>query len=286
MMVPALAALALFNYLPIYGIQLAFKDFDPSLGINGSEWVGFRHFEQFLISPGIQQIFWNTLIISILKILFGFPAPIILAILINELRHTVFKRTIQTISYLPHFISWIVAATLIQGILSPSTGIIGWLYNDFFHVTPPNLMASKEAFYPIIILTDIWKEVGWGTVIYLATMSAINSELYEAAEIDGCNRFQQMLNVTLPGLMSVMVLLFILRVGGIMNAGFDQLFNMVNPLTMEVGDIIDTYIYRVGLQQFEISFTTAVGLTKNLIGFALLILTNQISKRFSEHALW
>ena len=286
LLMPAVAVLVLFSYVPIYGVQLAFKDFDPGLGINDSPWVGFRYFEQFLTSPGIQQVFWNTLIISFLKIIFGFPAPIILAILINEVTHSGFKRTVQTISYLPHFISWIVAATLIQGLLSPSTGVVGWLYNEVLHAQPPMILADKNLFYPMIVITNIWKEVGWGTVIYLATMSAINSELYEAAAIDGCNRLQRIWNVTIPGLMSVMVLLLILSFGGIMNAGFDQVFNMVNPLTIEVGDIIDTYIYRVGLQQFDISFSTTVGLTKNLIGMMLLITVNQISKRFSEHSLW
>ena len=286
LLLPGVLFLLVFSYAPIYGVQLAFKDFDPQLGINDSPWVGLRHIEMFLNAPGIQQVFWNTILISFLKIVFGFPAPILLAILINEVQHSGVKRTIQTISYLPHFISWIVAATLIQGLLSPSSGVVGWIYNDLLKMQAPMILLDPSSFYPMIILSDIWKEVGWGTVIYLATMTAINGELFEAAFIDGCNRFQRIWHITVPALMPTMVLLLILRFGGIMNAGFDQLFNMVNPMTREQGDIIDTYIYRVGLQNFEISFSTAVGLTKNLIGFVLLIVTNQVSKRFSEHSLW
>ena len=286
LMVPGLLSLIIFHYLPIYGVQLAFKDFDPSLGITDSTWVGLRHFETFFNSPGILQVLWNTLTISFAKIIFAFPAPIILAILINEVRHTGTKRVIQTISYLPHFVSWIVAATLIQGVLSPSSGVVGWFFHEILNANPPTLLADKNFFVPMIVLTDIWKEVGWGTVIYLATMSSINSELYEAASIDGCGRWQKVWHITIAGLMPVIVLMLILRFGGILNAGFDQVYNLINPMTIEVGDIIDTYIYRIGLQNFEISFTTAVGLFKNIIGFALLVVVNQVSKRFSENTLW
>ena len=283
-LVPAVL-LFIFRYIPIYGIVIAFQDFRIGRGIMGSPFNNFAHFKNFFEGPFFFRLMRNTLVISFLKLGFGFPAPMILALLINELRNMGFKRTIQSISYLPHFMSWVVLAGILIEVISPQRGILGYTYS-LFGATAPNLLAEPRLFRGLLVVTEIWKEVGWGTVIYLAAMSGINPELYESAQIDGANRLQSALHVTIPSLAPVITILFILRLGDILDAGFDQIFVLYNPLVYEVADIIDTYVYRVGLQQRQLDFSAAVGLFKNVVGVILLLTANVVIKRFSEHGIW
>ena len=217
----------------------------------------------------------------------GFPAPILLALLINELRNATFKRITQSISYLPHFFSWVVLASIMIEILSPQRGIVGYLYT-LFGADPPNMLTRTTYFRPILVISDIFKEVGWGTVVYLAAISTIDPGLYESASIDGASRLKQARYITLPSLLPIISILLLLRVGYIMHAGFDQIFNLYNPIVYEVADIIDTYVYRVGIIERRFDFSTAVGLFKNAIGVVLLIVANVIIKRFGEgeYAVW
>ena len=283
-LVPAVL-LFIFRYIPIYGVVIAFQDFRIGRGIMGSPFNNFAHFKNFFEGPFFFRLMRNTLVISFLKLGFGFPAPIILALLINELRNMSFKRAIQSISYLPHFMSWVVLAGILIEVISPQRGILGYLYS-LFGATAPNLLAEPRLFRGLLVATEIWKEVGWGTVIYLAAMSGINPELYESAQIDGTNRLQSALHVTIPSLAQVITILFILRLGDILDAGFDQIFVLYNPLVYEVADIIDTYVYRVGLQQRQLDFSAAVGLFKNVVGVILLLTANVVIKRFSDHGIW
>ncbi|MBT3272142.1 MAG: sugar ABC transporter permease [Spirochaetales bacterium] len=283
-LVPA-ALLFIFHYIPIYGITIAFKDYRILYGIMGSKWNGFAHFTRLITDPYFGRIFWNTIVISFYRIAFGFPAPVILALLINEISNMPFKRIIQSISYLPHFMSWVVLAGIIIEVLSPQRGIIGTIYKAF-GAEPPNLLTSIKFFRPMLILTGIWQAAGWGTIIYLAAISSIDPGQYESAAIDGASRFQRARYITIPALYPVMTILFLLRLGHVLNAGFDQIFNLYNPIVYEVSDIIDTFVYRVGLLDRQFDFSTAVGLFKNAIGVALILGTNAVVKRFSEYGIW
>lgn len=280
-----LALLFIFHYIPMYGVLIAFKEYRIASGILGSPWNNFQHFKDFFVTPYFGRIFSNTLIISFLRLAFGFPAPIILALLLNEVGSMSYKRVVQSISYLPHFMSWVVLASILIEVLSPQRGIVGVIFTALGK-RPPNLLLNKAFFRPMLVLTGIWQGVGWGTIIYLAAISSIDPEMYEAAEIDGASRLQRALAITIPSLIPVITILFILSIGGIMSAGFDQIFNLYSPAVYEVADIIDTYVYRVGLQERRFDFATAVGLFKNVIGVALLLGTNAVTKRFSEYGIW
>ena len=284
LMLPGIAYFVVFRYVPIYGASLAFKDFDVYKGILFSPWVGLTHFRRLFEQHDFARVFWNTVEISALRIIFGFPMPIILALLLNEIFNTKFKRTVQTISYLPHFLSWVVVAGLITELLS-RRGMYGFIVR-LLDLEPTVLLTSRTWFIPILIITDIWKEIGYSTIIYLATMSSINPELYEAAVVDGASRWRRAISITLPGILPVVAILLILRMANILDAGFDQIFNLYNPLVYEIADIIDTYIYRVGLQGFEFEFGTAVGLTKNVIALVLVLAVDRIVRRFTSYGLW
>ena len=284
-LLPGVALLFVFNYLPIYGIIAAFKDYRFTLGFLGSEWNDFHHFKILFGHPFFWRIFRNTVIISVLRIAFGFPAPIILALLINELANQKFKRVVQSVSYLPYFFSWVVLAGILVEILSPQRGIVGYLFG-LVDQPAPLLLTDPGLFRPMLVATGIWQEVGWGSVIYLAAMAAIDPELYETGRIDGANRLQQAVHITLPSLLPVVTILFILKLGTVLNAGFDQIFNLYSPLVYEVADIIDTYVYRQGIIERQYGFTTAVGLFKNVIGVALIVGSNSVIKRYSEYGLW
>lgn len=286
MLLPVLLWYAIFHYAPLYGIQLAFKDFRVMEGIWGSPWVGMKHFLfMFTASPDFPIIMKNTIIISLLHIIFGFPAPIILALIFNEIRSLVFKRVAQTISYLPHFLSWVIMGGLVIMILSPSTGIVNYII-QWFGFDPIFFLADKDWFRPTLVISAIWKEIGWGSIIYLAALASIDTGLYEAAKIDGAGRWKQTLHITLPSIMNVIAILFILRMGGILNGGFDQILNLYNPAVYEVSDIIDTYVYRIGVSKLNYSFATAVGLFKNLIALALVLLTNYLIKKSGQEGLY
>jgi putative aldouronate transport system permease protein len=283
-LVPA-AVLFIFHYIPIYGILIAFKDYRILYGILGSKWNNFEHFARLFTDPYFGRIFRNTLLISLYRIVFGFPAPIVLALLINEMGNLAFKRIIQSISYLPHFMSWVVLAGIMIEIFSPQRGIIGAVFNAFGKEAP-NILTNVKAFRPMLIITGIWQSVGWGTIIFLAAITSIDPGLYESAAIDGANRAQRAAYITIPSLYPVMTILFILRLGQVLNAGFDQIFNLYNPIVYEVADIIDTYVYRVGLIDRQFDFSTAVGLFKNVIGVTLIFGSNAIIKRFSDYGIW
>lgn len=285
MLLPAMVYYALFHYGPLYGVQLAFKDFKPLEGVWGSPWVGFKHFEyMFTASSDFGTILRNTLTISLLQILFGFPAPIILALLFNELRSLVFKRVTQTISYLPHFLSWVVMGGLVITLLSPNTGVVNYVV-QLLGYDPIHFLGDKIWFVVTLVVSAIWKEVGWGTIIFLAALTSIDQEQYEAARIDGAGRWKQTLHITLPGLLPVIAILFILRIGSVMDAGFDQIFNLYNPRVYSVADIIDTYVYRVGLTGGQYGFSTAVGLFKNVVALVLVLGTNYAIKKAGQEGL-
>jgi putative aldouronate transport system permease protein len=280
-----MATLFIFHYIPIYGIVMAFKSFKYNLGIMGSPWNNFDHFRRFFASPYIYRVLRNTVAISFLRILFGFPAPILFALLLNEVRKQSFKKIVQSISYLPHFMSWVVLAGIIVEIISPQRGVVGYIYS-LLGREAPNILLNRQFFRPMLITTGIWQGVGWGSIIYLAALSSIDPSLYESATVDGANRFQMALRITIPSLIPVMTILIILRMGRILNAGFDQIFNLYNPAVYEVADIIDTYVYRVGILNRKYGFAAAAGLFKNVVGFALIFGTNWIIRKFSDYGLW
>lgn len=285
MLLPAVAFYVIFKYMPIYGVMIAFKDYRFNLGILGSPWVGLENFKELFSVPSFREVLSNTIIISTYKLLMGFPAPIIFAILLNEIRLPRYKKVVQTISYLPHFLSWVILGGIFYQFLSPSDGPVNILLKQL-GVKPIFFLADVRWFRPILILTSIWKDFGWSSIIYLAALSGIDTELYEAAHIDGANRFQRILHVTIPGLASVITIMLIFAVGKLINDDFDQIFNLYNPAVYKVGDVLSTYTYRVGLVQMRYSFATAVGFFKNLISFILVLSANTITKRINEYGLW
>lgn len=274
----------IFHYMPLYGILLAFKDFWTSKGIMGSPWVGFDNFRHIFESAKFWQVFVNTFSINLLRLIFCFPAPIILAIFLNEVRNDYFKRVIQTIIYLPHFISWVVIASILITILG-TEGVVNQLIM-MFGGESINFLTTNSLFRPIVILSSIWKDVGWGTIIYFAALSNISPDLYEAAEVDGAGRFRKIFNITLPSLFPTIATMLILNVGSIMTGGFDQIFNLYNPAVYESGDIIDTYIYRIGLTQGEFSNATAIGLFLNIINCSMLLTVNKIITKIRGYGIY
>jgi putative aldouronate transport system permease protein len=284
-LLPAILWFLVFAYYPMYGILIAFKDFKYNLGILGSSWAGFKYFEQFLNDSSFYDVLRNTLSISALKLIFGFPAPLILALMLNAVMHKRIKRVFQTISYLPHFVSWVVVVTLLQKILSPNVGLI----NDIRYqmgLDPIFFMGKPELFYPLVIISDVWKGVGWGSIIYLAALTNIDPHLYEAAEIDGAGRWSKLFKITLPCLTPTIAILLIFSLSGILNAGFDQIWLMQTPATLGVSEILDTYVLKTGLQQGQLAYSTAIGLFKSAISLLLIVAVNHISRRVSDVSLW
>ncbi|GBG11247.1 sugar ABC transporter permease [Paenibacillus sp. MY03] len=284
MLSPVLAYFIIFQYFPMYGAIIAFKDFNPRLGIGGSAWAGLEHFKDFFGGMYFWRVFKNTLMISFYDLVFGFPAPLILALLLNEVKNALFKRSVQTITYLPHFISLVIIAGMIKDFTS-SDGVI----NDiiaFFGGERVTMLLEPSYFRTIFVSSNIWQHVGWGTIIYLAALSAIDQEQYEACKIDGGGRWKQMLHVTLPGLLPVFVILLILDIGRIMSVGFEKVILLYNPTTYVTADVISSYVYRIGLQDFQFSFSSAVGLFNSVINFALVIGSNWISRKLNNTGLW
>lgn len=286
LLLPAVLLLFVFHYIPIYGIVIAFQDFSPFKGILHSDWIGFQNFIYFLKDENFWRVFRNTLAINVMQIAFGFPVPIIFAILLNEIWSNKFKKVIQTVSYLPHFISWVVAASIITSVLSPSTGLINQVLYNVFGMEPVYFLAKQQYFRPIVVLTSIWKELGMQSVYYIATLASIDQELYEAARMDGAGRFKQILHITLPGLSSMIIVLLVLRVGQLVQIGFEQIFLLYNPLVYDVGDVISTYTYRLGIEQTRYSLTTAIGLTQSVVNFILVFSANKLSKKVAGWSLW
>lgn len=284
MLVPVILYYAVFRYAPMYGAIIAFKDFSPGKGIIGSPWVGLTHFKDFITGYYFSRTVINTVLISLYGLVFSFPAPIILALMLNEIKNNSFKRTIQTITYMPHFVSLVV----ICGIIMEFTATDG-VINDFlviFGSERTSLMQRPELFRTIYIASGIWQQVGWGTIIYLAAISGIDTELYEACTIDGGGRLRQLLHITLPGISSTIVILLILRMGSIMNVGFEKIILLYSPATYQTADVISSFVYRKGLQEFSFSYSAAVGLFNSAIDFFLVISANWISKKVNETSLW
>ena len=285
LMLPGLLYFIIFKYLPMYGAQIAFKNYMPSLGIWGSPWVGFDHFQRFFSSPNFGNIMWNTVSLSLFNILFGFPAPIILALIINEIKWKPFKKAVQTITYAPHFISTVVLVGLLQMILSPSSGIINNIL-QVFNIQPIYFMAEEGWFKPIYILSGIWKSAGWGSIIYLAAISGIDTEMYESAKIDGASRWKQLIYITLPNIIPTAMIMLILDIGKVMSIGFEKVFLMQNSMNIGVSEIISTYVYNVGILDVQFSYSTAIGLFNSIINLIMLILANWVSKKVTQVGLW
>ena len=287
MFIPVVLYFFVFKYIPMGGIVIAFKNYKISQGIFGSEWCGFDNFTKAFELATFRRSVWNTLAISGLKLLFGFPAPIILALMLNEVNHLRFKKTVQTISYLPHFLSWVVLAGMFQQLLSPNNGAVNAVLRDVFGVKESiYFLGDNQYFRGTLIVTDIWKNVGWSSILYLATIAGIDPTLYEAATVDGATRWQSTRYITLPSLLSTIVIMLILSVGSIMDAGFDQVFNLYNSAVYKTGDIIDTYVYRYGIGEMKYALATAVGLFKNVIAFVLVVGTNVVARKISGEGIW
>jgi len=284
--IPMIIYVAIFAYYPMYGVIVSFMEYIPGAPILGSKWVGLRYFIEFFNSPDFGLILRNTLAISGLNIIFGFPAPIILALLLNELRNKHFKKIVQTVSYLPNFISWVVAASLIFSLLG-SEGIINQLILDLGLAEESiGFLSTGSYFWWIITIANIWKSVGWSAIIYLSAIAGIDEELYQAGAVDGLGRFGMVWHITLPGISTTILLLWILRIGGILNAGFDQQLLIGNAMTREYWEVIDTYAYRYGIQLGRYSYATAVGLFKSIISIALIFITNTASKKLTDASIF
>lgn len=286
MMLPGIAYFLVFKYGPMYGLLIAFKDFQFTKGILGSPSVGFKHFLTMFHSSSFFNILRNTVLIQVYKLAFTFFAPVILSLMLNEVRHTRFKKVLQTIVYLPHFLSWVIVGGIFLTLLGPRGDLNAAL--ALLGLPTPNWMMEPRYFRSIVVLSSLWKEAGWGTIIYLAAMSAIDPSLYEAATVDGTRKLQSIRYITLPSLVPVMIMLFILQIGHLLEAGFEQIFVLYNPMVYEVGDVFSTYIYRIGLQGMQFSYTTAIGIFESLIGFLLVLGSNRLTNRLSngEFGLW
>lgn len=287
MVIPVVLFYLVFCYKPLYGIVIAFKDFSPAAGIWGSDWAqrhGFQHFIDFFQSYYFGRILKNTLVISIASILFGFPAPIILALLLNEIKNEKFKRVTQTISYMPHFISIVVVCSMIH-LFTSDKGVITYLLSL---VGGPDysLLTKPQNFVPIYVLSGIWQEIGWGAIIYLAALAGIDQELYEAARIDGAGRWKQTLYVTLPGISGTIIIMLLLRLGSVMNVGFEKVMLLYNEGIYETADVISTFVYRKGLQDFQWSYSAAVGIFNSVVNFGVVMIFNKISRKYGEVSLW
>ncbi|MCP3774050.1 ABC transporter permease subunit [Paenibacillus sp. MZ04-78.2] len=285
LLLPGMLFIIVFKYIPMYGLVIAFQEYNILQGVGGSDWVGLYQFEKLFTMLDFTNVFKNTLIISTLKLVWGFPAPIVLALLLNEVKQLVFQRFVQTVVYLPHFISWVIFSGIIIIFLNPVDGLVNQVMG-WFGGAPIDFLIEKSYFRSILVATDIYKEVGWGTIIYLAAISGISPQLYEAAIVDGAGRFRQMWNITLPSIRHVIVILFILSLGNILDAGFLQTLLLYNPLVMDVADIIDTYVYRKGIVDASYSLGAAAGVFKSVIALILVAASNQLAKRFGEEGLW
>lgn len=285
LLLPGLLLILLFRYAPMYGIVIAFQDFNIFKGVRGSEWVGFDQFTRLFQSPDFYEILQNTILISLYKLAASFSIPILLSLLLNELKHVVFKRITQSIIYLPHFVSWVIFSGIIVSFLNPVDGLFNMIASQFSG-DKVDYLGSSEYFRSILVLSDIYKEVGWGTIIYLAAISGVSADLYEASRIDGANKGRQMWHVTLPAIRPVIIILVILSLANILEAGFQQVFLLYSPLVYDVGDIIDTYVYRVGIQEANYSYATAAGLFKSLVAMVLIVSVNKLVKMTGQEGLW
>ncbi len=284
LVLPVILFYALFHYKPMYGALIAFKNFSPRLGFAGSEWVGFENFRSFFSSPDFGRLLQNTLSISLTTLIFGFPAPIILALFLNEVGNKTVKKFVQTSTYLPHFISVVVVCGMIKIFVSPQ-GIIGYIAG-MFTGTEANLLMEPRMFKPIYVISQIWQSVGWDSIIYLAALSAIDIQQYEAADLDGAGRFQKLFYITLPSIQTTVITMLILAVGRIMSLGYEKIMLLYNPAIYDVSDVISTYVYRLGFETQNWGVSTAVGLFNSACNLVLILVTNSISKKYKDVSLW
>ncbi|NOU87897.1 ABC transporter permease subunit [Paenibacillus sp. LMG 31460] len=285
MLVPGILFFIIFKYVPMWGIVIAFQDYSPYKGITGSDWVGFKHFVTLFHYNGFWLLLRNTLLISFYNLIFFFPVPIVLSLLLNEIRATVFKKFIQTVIYLPHFLSWVV----VVGITYMLLGTQGGLINELIKAgggTEIAFLTTKEWFRGLIVSQSIWKEAGWGTIIFLAALAGVDPQLYEAAIVDGAGRWRQLWHITLPAIRSTILILLILRMGSVLDIGFEHIFLMLNSTVNDVGDVFETYVYREGLIGGKFSYTTAVGLFKSFVGLILIMGANWLTKKFGEEGVY
>lgn len=285
MLVPGLLFFLVFCYGPMYGLIIAFQDYYPLKGIDGSAFVGLKHFKALLTNPFFMSVLRNTLVISLYKLLVCFPAPIFLCIVLNEIKCMKFKKLAQSVSYLPHFISWVVVSGIIIEFLSPSRGPVNILLQNL-GLEPIFFVAEAKYFRGVLVISDLWKSIGWGSIVYLAAVTSIDPSLYEAAEMDGAGRIRKIIHITLPSLLPIVTVMLIMQSGKILNDSFEQVYNFLTPSTYEVGDVISTFVYRMGIQKMQYSFTTAVDLFKNIISFGLVMLTNYVARKTNDYALW
>jgi putative aldouronate transport system permease protein len=287
MVLPGIIFILIFSYIPMYGVLMAFKDYSIYDGFVKSPWVGLKHFRMFFESPEFNRVIRNTIVISFLKFFIGFPAPIFLALMLNEVKKMAFKRIVQTVSYLPHFISWVIVAGFVMSMLSTDNGSVNILFEKLNLIEEPiNFLSLPEYFWTILVSTGVWKEIGFASIVYLAAIAGIDPHLYEAAAMDGASKFKQMFLITLPSIMPVVIIFMILAVGNLLNAGFEDILLLgVNPVLRNVSDVIDTYVFRVGIQNSRYAYATAVGLFKAVISVGLLTMANYIARR-SGNSLW
>lgn len=285
MLLPGVVILFIFAYVPMAGAIIAFKDFKPSKGIWGSDWVGWENFRYVFSLPDTIQVIWNTLYISSMKLVAGLVVPIVVAILLNEVRHLFFKRTVQTMIYLPHFLSWVIIGSILIDILSPSGGIVNKLIVALGG-EPIYFLGSNTWFPFTLVVSHIWKEFGYGTIVYLAAITAINPTLYEAARVDGAGRFRQIWHITLPGMMPIIVLMGVLSLGNVLNAGFEQIFVLYSPAVYDSGDVLDTFVYRLGFIDMQYDVSTAVGLFKSAVSFILISVSYWLAYRYANYRIF
>ena len=285
MLIPGILFFLVFCYGPMYGLVIAFQDYFPLKGVTGSKMVGLKHFRALFTDPFFLSVLKNTIVISFYKLLICFPAPILLCLALNEISNYRFKKIDQSISYLPHFVSWVVVSGIIIEFLSPSRGPINILLQNL-GMEPIFFVAEPKYFRGVLVLSDLWKSVGWGSIVYLAAVTSVDPTLYEAAEMDGAGRIKKILHVTIPALAPIITVMFIMESGKILNDSFEQVYNFLTPSTYAVGDVISTFVYRMGIQKMQYSFTTAVDLFKNIISFMLVVMTNYIARKTNDYALW
>ncbi|WP_409347268.1 ABC transporter permease [Paenibacillus sp. MBLB4367] len=285
MLIPGLVFVIVFSYIPMAGILMAFQKYIPTKGLFGSPFVGLKNFRFLFDYPDIGRIFFNTIYIAVMKILAGLFFPISIAILLNELSRQWIKRTFQTLVYLPHFLSWVLLSGILIDVLSPSSGLLNQVLSSL-GIEPIFFLGDNRWFPYVMVVSDVWKEFGFGTIVYLAALTGINPSLYEAAEIDGAGRWKQTLNITIPGMMPIIVLMLTLNIGNVLNAGFDQIFNLYSPQVYESADIIDTFVYRMGVQQSQFGFATAVGLLKSVVSFLFLSVSYFLAYRFANYRIF
>ncbi|NMA64640.1 MAG: sugar ABC transporter permease [Clostridiaceae bacterium] len=285
LIIPGVIIVFIFHYIPMFGIMMAFQKFVPARGFWKSDWIGLDNFRYIFNMPNIGTVIWNTIFIAVMKILAGLVVPILFALLLNEVRKDSFKRTIQTIIYFPHFLSWVILGGILIDILSPTSGIVNQ-FLSWFGISPIYFLGNAKWFPFTLVAAETWKNFGYGTIVYLAALTAIDQSLYEAAVVDGANRIKQTIHITLPGILPIVTLMTVLSLGNILNAGFDQVFNLYSPQVYSTGDIIDTLVYRIGMVEAQFSVSTAIGLFKSLISFVMIVISNKLASKYAGYRIF